>query len=132
MKLLLLAAALGFPQQIIDLNCMEALVAIEQPKLAGVFSFISEKESTHAFANLLANDKKLQKKFVAKVESDFAKARGITVWDHEVLLNLVSLLGSPLGPSLDQPKEKLKNKMIELSMAPTLSLEEVALRRKQP
>lgn len=129
MNILLLAAALGFSQQMIDLNCVEGLVAIEQPKLAGVFSFISEKDATHAFAILLAGDKKAFKRFVEKGERDLKKAGAVTVWDHQVLLNAISLLSSPL-PEIEQPGEKLKARAVKLSMAPTAELRDVALKRK--
>lgn len=131
MNLLLLVAALGFSQQMIDLNCIEGLVAIQQPKLAGVFSFINEKDTTHAFAILLAGDKKAFKKFVLKGEADLKKAGAVTVWDHQVLLNVIGLLSSPL-PEIEQPGEKLKARAVKLSLAPTAQLQDIAVKRKQP
>jgi hypothetical protein len=129
MNALLLVAALGFSQQMIDLNCIEGLVAIERPKLAGVFSFITEKDTTHAFAILLAGDKKAFKKFVEKGEADFKKAGAVTMWDHQVLLNVINLLASPL-PEIEQPGEKLKARAVKLSLAPTAELKDITLKRK--
>jgi hypothetical protein len=130
MKLLLLAAALGFSQQMIDLNCMEGLVAVERANLAGVFSFIPAADTSHAFADLIAHDKKLVKKFAAKVDDDFKKAGAVTVWDHEVVMNLLSLLGSPLAATLDDPGAKVKERLSMLGLAPTGSLQDIALKRK--
>jgi hypothetical protein len=132
---LLLAAGLFFgpaasAQQILDLNCVEGLVAVDRAALAGVFSFIAPKDTAPAFADLLVRDQKALKKFLAKMEKDLKSASGVTVWDHEVLLNAVSLFGSPLAPTLDVPVKKVLGRMSELSLAPTLSLEQVAVRRK--
>ena len=73
---MLLAAALvsrGAAQassgpQIINLSLVEALVSIDESTLAGVFSYVPEKDGPAAFADLITHNKKSLKKFTAKVE----------------------------------------------------------------
>lgn len=117
-------------QQILDLNCVDALVAADKSSLAGVFSFIPPKDTAAAFSDLIVRDKKAMKKYLGKVEKDFKTASGITLWDHEVVLNTISLLGSPLAATFEVPPKKVVDKLTELSVAPTLSLEQVTARRK--
>lgn len=128
---LLLTATAASAQSILDLNCMDALASVGKPELAGVFSFIPTKDTPNAFADLVARDKKALKKFIGKVERDLKVASGVTTWDHEVVLNLVSLFGSPLASTLVDPGAKVKNRLQELALAPTMSLEDVAVRRRK-
>lgn len=127
---LLLSAATARAQQMLDLNCVEGLVAVDRAALAGVFSFVSQKDTSAAFADLLVRDQKALKKFLAKADKDLKSASGVTVWDHEVLLNALSLFGSPLAPTLDMPSKKILARVTELTLAPTLTLEQVTARRK--
>jgi hypothetical protein len=140
MTALILAAALavGSAAQepavqggLLGLNCIEALAAVGQPKLAGVFSFVPEKDSSAAFADFVANDAKMFKKYVEKVDRDFRAAGGITPWDHEVLMFALSLFSGPLAGTLDKPSGKVLARVQSLSTAPTLSLEIVTSRRKK-
>lgn len=114
---------------VINLSCVAALAAIDESDLAGVFYFIPEKDSPAAFADLLVHHVKALKKYVAKVDQDFAAAGGVTPWDHEVLLIAVTLYAGPLGRTLERPAEKLKARMNELSLVPTVSLEAVTAAR---
>ena len=99
------AGAIEPPQgaQLLNLGCVEALAAIGQADLAGVFSFIAEKDAPAAFADLLVHNKKALKKFLAKVEKDLKSASGVAVWDHEALQLAVSIYGSPLAETLEKP-----------------------------
>lgn len=115
----------------LNLNCLDALVSVDQAKLAGVFSFIADKDSSAAFADLVAHDASLLKKYAARLEKDFKAASGIAQWDHDVLLTVLSLYASPLGETMEKPSAKLKARLTELSMAPTLTLEQVTARRKK-
>lgn len=116
---------------VLDLNCMEALAAIGQPHLAGVFSFISEKDSSAAFADLVAHDGKALKKYVEKMDKDFKAAGGVTDWDHEALMFALGLFSGPLAQTLEKPSSRILARLNELSLAPKLSLEVVASRRKK-
>lgn len=123
-------APVASAQQILDLNCMDALVAAEKTSLAGVFSFIAPKDAPAAFSDMIVRDPKAMKKYLTRVRKDFKAAAGITIWDHDVVLGVISLLGSPLSSTFDRPPKKIVDQLTELSLAPTLSLEQVAARRK--
>src|SRR5205807_2646903 len=72
--LLLAVSLLATPakaQQVLNLSCVEALVAVGESRLAGVFAFVAEKDETSAFADLLVHDKGALKKFMAKADKDF-------------------------------------------------------------
>lgn len=133
---LVLAAVLSGPavvasaQQILDLGCMDALVASGKTSLAGVFSFIAPKDTAAAFSDMIVRDPKAMKKYLARVSKDFKAASGITVWDHDVALSVLSLLSSPLSSTFEPPSKKIVSQLTELSLAPTLSLEQVSARRK--
>ena len=116
---------------VLNLSCIEALAAIGQPSLAGVFSFIPEKDSPAAFADLLVHDNKALKKYAEKVGQDLKAASGITDWDHEAVMFALSLLTGPLAQTLEKPSGKLMARLNELSLAPKLSLEVVVSRRKK-
>jgi hypothetical protein len=142
MTTLILAAALATgaaaapdpgptPGGLLNLGCIEALAAIGQPNLAGVFSFISEKDSPAAFANLIAHDGKALKRYVGKVEGDLKAAGGVTIWDHEALLCVLALYSGPLASNFEKPSTKTMALINALSLASTLSLEKVAARRKR-
>ncbi len=129
---LLAAGAQGAPVSggIINLSCMEALAAIEKPELAGVFSFVAEKDSANAFANLVVQKGGSLKKYAAKLEQDSKAAGGITVWDHESVLVVLSLLAGPLADTLEKPSAKVTRQLSELSLVPAVSLETVSAKRK--
>jgi len=115
----------------INLSLVDALTAIEHPQLAGVFSFIPEKYSTFAFADLMARDKKSLKRYLGKIKSDLKSAKGLTGWDHEVCATLVNLYSSPLGASLEKPAAKPMSMINECVLAPTVPLSDVIAGRKR-
>ncbi|MDD5629635.1 MAG: hypothetical protein PHU21_11260 [Elusimicrobia bacterium] len=116
---------------VLDLSCIEALAAVGEADLAGVFSFIPEKDLPAAFADLVVNDGKALKKYVAKVGRDFDDAGGITTWDRSALLAVLALYSGPAAPTLEKPSPKVMARINELSLAATMSLEQVAARRKK-
>ena len=115
----------------LDLSCMEALVAAGHADLAGVFSFVSDKDASAAFADFTVHDRIALKKYIGKLQRDFKNARGISVWDHSVVLRILALYGSPLAQVVEKPSESLFKILTELSLAPTMTLEELAARRKK-
>jgi hypothetical protein len=142
MTSLILAAALAAgaaaaPDQgapagvVLNLSCMEALAAIGQPHLAEVFSFIPEKDSSAAFADLVSHDRKALRKYVEKVDKDFKASGGVAAWDHETLMSVTALYAGPLAANFETPARKVMDRINELSLARTLSLEAVAARRKR-
>ena len=141
-RILLLSAALwlspgAYAQQasrdaqMLNLSCVEALVAIGQASLAGVFSFIPEKDAPAAFADLLVHDRKALKKFLAKLRKDRKDAGGITTWDHEAVAFAVSIYGSPLAETLDKPGASVLAELDELARLKTLSLQDMTARRRK-
>ena len=124
------AAETSPPMQMLNLSCMQALVAVDQADLAGVFSFISEKDSPMAFADLLAHNKKALKKFVAKADKDLKAVSGIAAWDHDVFQAMISIYSSPLGETLDKPDAKVMAHLAELAHSPTLTLDQMTARRR--
>jgi hypothetical protein len=143
MKLALLAAGVllaGAPArgetpkgaQLMNLNCMEALVAVDQASLAGVFSFVPEKDGPAAFADLLVHNAKALKKFTAKLEKDLKETSGLSAWDHEAVAFALSIYASPLAARLDKPSPKALARLAELGQAPSLTLEQMTARRSKP
>lgn len=127
--LLLLAAAAApraqqmVPGQLINLSCMEALVAVGRRELAGIFYFVPEKDAPQAFADFLMHDKKALKLFVAKVAKDKKAAGGIAAWDRETLTYALTLYASPLRSTLVDPGEKAIAEMRDLAGSPVVPLE---------
>ncbi len=117
--------------QVLDLNCVDALVAVGESRLAGVFSYVPDKDSSSAFAALLVHDPSVLKKFIAKDEKDLKDAQGVSGWDHAALETAIATFSSPLGRTLEKPSEKAMKRMIALSQAPSLTLEQVTARRKK-
>ena len=116
---------------ILELGCLEALVAVDQARLAGVFAFIPEKDTLSAFADLLARDPAALKKYVAKVEADLKGAFGISQWDRDALVGVITLYGSPLADTFSKPAPKVVTRISELTQAPVLPLEQITARRKK-
>lgn len=128
---LLWAAAPAGAQQLLGTGCMEALIASGQADLAGIFSFISEKDSAAAFADLVVHKKDAMKKYLGRVESDLKAAGGIGVWDHEVLVLVTQFYASPLAQTVPVPAAKTTAKIGELTLAATLPLDQLSARRKR-
>jgi len=80
--------------QVIGLTLLEDLVAIGHTDLAGIFGFVPEQASAFAMADFLMRDHKSLKRFVKKCEGDFKKAHGVSLWDKQVLLHLVTINAS--------------------------------------
>jgi len=118
--------------QLLNLSCMEALVAIDEANLAGVFSFVPEKDGSAAFADLVVHNPKAMKKYLAKVEGDLKAVGGISVWDREALAFALSIYASPLGGTLEKPSAKAMARLAELAQAPGLTLGEMTARRRKP
>jgi len=118
--------------QIINLSCVEALVSVDEQRLAGIFSFVSEKDGPAAFADLIVHNKKELKKFVAKVQKDKKLANGISAWDRDALQFALGIYGSPVGPSLEPVDEKFKTEIQALAAGPVLTLEQISAARRKP
>jgi hypothetical protein len=119
------------PTGMISFSLIEALAALHQPQLAGIFSFVSEKNAPFAFADFLARDKKAMKLYLAKLDGDFKAASGLTEWDHEVCASLINLYGSPLAGTFGVPDAKRMKQINDCMLASTVSLEDIVARRKK-
>jgi hypothetical protein len=115
----------------VSLSLIEALAAIRQPQLAGIFSFVAEADAPFAFADFLARDKKAMKAYLNKLGDDRKAADGLTDWDHEVCASLVNLYGSPLAATFGVPEPKRMSQINECVLSPILPLEAIVARRKK-
>ena len=125
------AAPAAEPTGMISFSLIEALAAIHQPELAGVFSFVSERNAPFAFADFLARDKKAMKLYLNKLDADFKAAAGLTEWDHEVCASLINLYSSPLPPGFERADEKRMKQINDCMLAPTTTLEDIVARRRK-
>lgn len=115
----------------ISLSLVEALAAVRQPQLAGIFSFVSEKNAPFAFADYIARDKKSRKLYLDKLGADFDAARGLTEWDHEVCASLINLYASPMAATFGRPDDKQMKRINDCMLAPTVTLETIVSKRKK-
>lgn len=115
----------------VSLSLIEALAAVRQPQLAGIFSFVAEKDAPFALADYLARDKKPMKRYLEKLDDDRKAAGGLTSWDHEVCVSLVNLYSSPIAATFVRPDEKHMSKINQCVLAPVVALEEIVARRKR-
>jgi hypothetical protein len=119
------------PTGMISFSLVEALAALHQPQLAGIFTFVSEENAPFAFADLLARDKKLMKLYFEKLGEDFKAAQGLTEWDHEVCASLINLYGSPMAATFGRPEDKRMKQINDCMLAHNVTLEEIVSRRKK-
>ncbi len=113
----------------VSLSLVEALAAVRRPELAGIFSFVSEKDAPFAFADLLARDKKALKLYLTKLDADRKTANGLTDWDHAACASLVNLYSSPIAGTFGKPDEDKMSKINQCVLAPVIPLEEIVSRR---
>jgi hypothetical protein len=126
-----IAAARPEATGMISLSLIEALAALRQPQLAGIFSFVAEKDAPFAFADLLARDKDAMKLYLNKLGADIKAAGGLTEWDHEVCASLINLYSAPLPPGFVRADEKRMKQINECMLSQTMTLEEIVSKRKK-
>ena len=114
-----------------SLSLVEALAAIHQPQLAGIFSFVAEADAPFAFADFLARDKKAMKLYLGKLGDDRTAANGLTDWDHGVCASLVNLYASPMAATFGAPEPKRMKEINDCVLSPVVSLEDIVARRKR-
>ena len=114
-----------------SLSLIEALAAVRQPQLAGIFSFVAEVDAPFAFADFLARDQKSLKAYLGKLGDDRKAADGLTEWDHEVCASLVNLYGLPIAATFGVPEPKRMTQINECVLAPVIPLEVLVARRKK-
>ncbi|MBI4371572.1 MAG: hypothetical protein HY552_04665 [Elusimicrobia bacterium] len=125
------AAATAAGGGVLNLSLVEALTGVGQPQLAGLFSFVPERDSPIAFADLLARDRKLLKRYAAKLRADRKAAGGLTAWDHEVCAALVNFYASPLAAGLRKPDAARLSDLNQCVLASVMPLSEIVARRRR-
>jgi hypothetical protein len=124
-------AAIPEATGMISFSLVDALAAVHQPQLAGVFSFVSEKNAPFAFADLLARDKKSMKLYLNKLSDDSKASAGLTEWDHEVCASLINLYASPMAGTFGAPDAKMMKQINDGMLSPIVTLEEIVAKRKK-
>lgn len=119
------------PTGMVSLSLIEALTAIKQPNLVGVFAFVAEKNAPFALADLLARDKTAMKRYLDKLDADYKTANGLTEWDHEVCASLINLYGSPMANTFGVPEPKRMKQINDCMLAPAIPLEAIVAKRKK-
>ncbi len=122
-------AAVSMPRGggVINLNCMEALVSIGERGLAGIFSFIEDKDTGPAFADLLVHRTKDLKRFLGANEKKLSKDGGIPRWNHEVLAYVLSIYAQmPPGADFKKPPKSVILEISRLFDAPALTLSQIS------
>jgi hypothetical protein len=125
------AAAVPEATGMISFSLVEALASIHQPQLAGIFSFVEEKNAPFAFADFIARDKKSMKLYLNKLDADVEAAGGLTEWDHEVCASLINLYGSPMAATFGVPDAKRMKQINDAMLSRIISLEEIVAKRKK-
>ncbi|MBI3288394.1 MAG: hypothetical protein HYZ74_02610 [Elusimicrobia bacterium] len=110
-------------------SLVEALAAIQKPELSGVFTYVGEKNTPRAFADLIARDPKAMKRYLEKIKNDMKVAEGATAWDHEVCATLVTYYNGPAIAGLKRPDAKRMKILNAGVLAPVKELQEIVSRR---
>lgn len=116
--------------QMINLSLIDALVAIHEEGLAGIFGYIAESNAAPAFAEYLFRTPKALKLFVQKGERDLKETGGISEWDKEVYLYVIGINSNGTNAGAELLPAKLLDRVATLSLATGLPLSEITMRRK--
>ena len=118
--------------QIINLNLLNALIAVDAQDLAGVFGFIPEPSAAPALADYLLHSRSALKRFMKKGEKDLKEVGAISEWDQQVFRYLLAIYSSGALPrEMDALPSRWLNRVSALSLAPALPLADITLRRKR-
>jgi len=129
--LALMGAARASAQGLLNLSCMQALAAVGEARLGGIFSFIPDKDSSAAFADLYVHLRKVKRKFQNKLSKDLRQLGGISLWDRQVVMRVLDIYASPLVETLEKPSEGELRKLKRFSLAPTMTLHEMTIKRRK-
>ena len=116
---------------LINLSLVEALTAVKEPGLAGVFTYISEDNAPTAFADYVARDGHALKRYLDKLDDDRKAAKGLTNWDHMVCAMLVNFYASAAGGIFGRPDVKRMSKINQCLLTPIVTLESLVAARKK-
>ncbi|MBI3507584.1 MAG: hypothetical protein HY059_22335 [Proteobacteria bacterium] len=115
--------------ELINLNLLAALVAVDKKELAGVFAFVPEESAPPAFADFLLRDGGSLKRFLKKSEKDLKDAGGVSEWDQLVYRYVLTLNGSG-AISKDALGKSVLDRVNALAVSPALPLQVITLKRK--
>ena len=124
-------AAPALPQQtqIINFSLLDALPAIGQPELGGLFGYVPEPASAPAFADYLLRRRPALKRFVKRGEKDLKQTGAVNEWDRQVFTYLLVISNSPAAGD-DGLTGSWAERVGALALAPALPLDQIQLRRK--
>ncbi len=109
---------------IIDMSVVEALVAIQRPELAGIFTYVPESQLSVAMADFLLRDGPSLKRFIKKGEKDLKQTKAVNQWDKEVYLHLVAAGSGGMSiPGVEPLKKNLVDRVSRLSLSQGIPLQ---------
>lgn len=114
--------AMPAQQSMINLSLVDALVAVHEEKLAGIFGFVADQNAAPAFADYLFRNPKALKLFLKKGEADLKRIGGVNEWDKQVYLYIVTIQANASLVSDNALSPKIYDRVTTLSLAPGVSL----------
>lgn len=114
------------PTQMMNLNMIEALIAVGAADLAGVFNYIPEAAGPAAFSDYLLHNRKAFKKFIKKGLKDLKDTGGVNGWDRVVYMIILNVNNQPmLPPGVDHLSKQQEQDLSQLVLARALTLQEM-------
>ncbi len=107
--------------RVVNLECVETLIGIGEPELAGVFTFISDGDSAPALADLLVHKEKDLKRFITREKKMLKKSGAIPPWNHDVAGYVLSIYANPPAGTPEPPSKSVMKDLVELYGAPAAS-----------
>ena len=127
----LFAATAARAQVILSGSLIEALMAIGKPELGGVFTYVGEKNSPSAFADLIARDVKSMKRYTSKLGDDRKAAGGLTAWDHQVCATLVNYYAGAAMPGIKKTDAKRLKELNACVLSSVVELQDIVSKRNK-
>jgi hypothetical protein len=94
-----------------------------------VFAYMPMQNQPSAFAELLTRDHKGLKRYTAKLAADMKSAGGLTAWDHQVCVVLISRFQTVADKS-GLPDAKRMSLINQCLLSRVISLQQILLGRK--
>ncbi len=107
--------------RVVNLECVETLIGIGEPELAGVFTFIADGDSAPALADLLVHKEKDLKRFIHREKKMLKKSGAIPQWDHDVAGYALSIYANPPAGTPEPPSKSVMKDLVDLYGAPAVS-----------
>jgi hypothetical protein len=107
--------------RVVNLECVETLIGIGEPELAGVFTFISDGDSAPALADLLVHKEKDLKRFINREKKMLKKSGTIPPWNRDVAGYVLSIYANPPAGTPEPPSKSVMKDLVDLYGAPVAS-----------